>query len=251
MSLLLLFNGSSPDGTVTISSQGATGAVGTVTARGNANVTITSVGATGAAGSVTAKGSANVTITAQGATASAGTVTASGVAIVNASVAITAQGATAGVGAVTATGSATVAITSVAATGAVGTVTAQSVVTSSKSGVNRLWLIEYYTRELNKVPQNTKQPKVPPQPEVDSYIAEAKLARKVQNQIAQLVNKAEREIEQHMMTMAQEREKELFIAELMKTGLKLARSEDFAAVATSMRRKLREDDELMLFSMVL
>ena len=156
------------------------------------------------------------------------------------------------VGDVTVTGKAAVSITGIDQTTTVGDVTV--IALKNKSGVNRQWLIEYYTRELNKVPQNTKQPKVkktPAQPEVDPYIVDAKRARKVQNQIAQMVNKAERDIAHLMTDMAQAREKELFLAELMKTGLKLARSEDFAAVASKMRRKLREDDELMLFSMVL
>ena len=72
-----------------------------------------------------------------------------------------------------------------------------------------------------------------------------------QKQVEKLVKRAEKAIATQLQTMTAAREKELFLAELMKTGLKLARSEDFAAVATQMRRKLREDDELMLFSMVL
>lgn len=156
------------------------------------------------------------------------------------------------VGDATATGKAAVSITGIDQTNAVGDVTI--IALKNKSGVNRQWLIEYYTRELNKVPQNTKLPQVkvtPPEDEPDAYIKDAKLARKVQNQIAQMVNRAEREIALHMMTMAQEREKHLYVACLMQKGVKLARSEDFAAVAQQMRKKLREDDELMLFSMVL
>lgn len=125
---------------------------------------------------------------------------------------------------------------------------------TQRSGVSRLWLIEYYTQEWAKKAiktQNTvvtadkikKIGKVLAEPSVPDAIA--------QKQVEKLVNRAEKAIAAQLQTMTAAREKELFLAELMKTGLKLARSEDFAAVATQMRRKLREGDELMLFSMVL
>ena len=127
---------------------------------------------------------------------------------------------------------------------------------TQRSGVSRLWLIEYYTQEWAKKQkpiktQNTvvtaqqvkKIGKVLAEPSVPDAIA--------QKQVERLVKRAEKAIAAQLQTMTAAREKELFLAELMKTGLKLARSEDFAAVASKMRRKLREDDELMLFSMVL
>jgi hypothetical protein len=127
---------------------------------------------------------------------------------------------------------------------------------TQRSGVSRLWLIEYYTQEWAKKQkpiktQNTvvttqqvkKIGKVLAEPSVPDAIA--------QKQVGKLVKRAEKAIAAQLQTMTAAREKELFLAELMKTGLKLARSEDFAAVASKMRRKLREDDELMLFSMVL
>lgn len=125
---------------------------------------------------------------------------------------------------------------------------------TQRSGVSRLWLIEYYTQEWAKKAiktQNTvitadkvkKIGKVLAEPSVPDAIA--------QKQVEKLVKRAEKAIAAQLQTMTAAREKELFLAELMKTGLKLARSEDFAAVASKMRRKLREDDELMLFSMVL
>ena len=125
---------------------------------------------------------------------------------------------------------------------------------TQRSGVSRLWLIEYYTQEWATKAiktQNTvvtadkvkKVGKVLAEPSVPDAIA--------QKQVERLVKRAEKAIAAQLQTMTAAREKELFLAELMQTGLKLARSEDFAAVATQMRRKLREDDELMLFSMVL
>ena len=127
---------------------------------------------------------------------------------------------------------------------------------TQRSGVSRLWLIEYYTQEWAKKQkpiktQNTvvtaqqvkKIGKVLAEPSVPDAIA--------QKQVEKLVKRAEKAIAAQLQTMTVAREKELFLAELIKTGLKLARSEDFAAVASKMRRKLREDDELMLFSMVL
>jgi hypothetical protein len=127
---------------------------------------------------------------------------------------------------------------------------------TQRSGVSRLWLIEYYTQEWAKKQkpiktQNTvvtadkvkKIGKVLAEPSVPDAIA--------QKQVERLVKRAEKAIAAQLQTMTVAREKELFLAELMKTGLKLARSEYFAAVASKMRRKLREDDELMLFSMVL
>ena len=125
---------------------------------------------------------------------------------------------------------------------------------TQRSGVSRLWLIEYYTQEWAKKAiktQNTvvtadkvkKIGKVLAEPSVPNVIA--------QKQVERLVKRAEKAIAAQLQTMQQEREKHLYVACLMEKGVKLARSEDFAAVASKMRRKLREDDELMLFSMVL
>ena len=127
---------------------------------------------------------------------------------------------------------------------------------TQRSGVSRLWLIEYYTQEWAKKQkpiktQNTvvtadkvkKIGKVLAEPSVPDVIA--------QKQVERLVKRAEKAIAAQLQTMQQEREKHLYVACLMEKGVKLARSEDFAAVASKMRRKLREDDELMLFSMVL
>jgi hypothetical protein len=125
---------------------------------------------------------------------------------------------------------------------------------TQRSGVSRLWLIEYYTQEWAKKAiktQNTvvtadkvkKIGKVLAEPSVPDVIA--------QKQVERLVKRAEKAIAAQLQTMQQEREKHLYVACLMEKGVKLARSEDFAAVASKMRRKLREDDELMLFSMVL
>ena len=125
---------------------------------------------------------------------------------------------------------------------------------TQRSGVGRLWLIEYYTREWAKKAiktQNTvvtadkvkKIGKVLAEPPVPDAIA--------QKQVERLVKRAEKAIAAQLQTMQQEREKHLYVACLMEKGVKLARSEDFAAVASKMRRKLREDDELMLFSLVL
>jgi hypothetical protein len=127
---------------------------------------------------------------------------------------------------------------------------------TQRSGVSRLWLIEYYTQEWAKkqkpiATQNTvvTAEKVK---RLGKALAEPTIPdQKAQIQIERLVQRAEKAIAAQTATMTAAREKELFLAELMKSGLKLARSEDFAAVALKMRRKLKEDDELMLFSMVL
>ena len=127
---------------------------------------------------------------------------------------------------------------------------------TQRSGVSRLWLIEYYTQEWAKKqkPIKTQNTVVTTQhvKKVGKALAEPSMPDAIaQKQVEKLVNRAEKAIAAQLQTMTAAREKELFLAELMKTGLKLARSEDFAAVASKMRRKLREDDELMLFSMVL
>lgn len=122
---------------------------------------------------------------------------------------------------------------------------------TQRSGVSRLWLIEYYTRQwAEKAPIKTQNKPI-------TQIAVKRTAKpdiqdqKVQLQIERMVAKAEKCIAAQLKAMQQEREKHLYVACLMEKGVKLARSEDFAAVASKMRRKLREDDELMLFSMVL
>ncbi len=127
---------------------------------------------------------------------------------------------------------------------------------TQRSGVSRLWLIEYYTQEWAKKqkPIATQNTVVTAQQvkKVGKALAEPTIPdQKVQIQVERMVRKAEKAIAAQLQTMTAAREKELFLAELMKSGLKLARSEDFAAVALRMRRKLKEDDELMLFSMVL
>ena len=127
---------------------------------------------------------------------------------------------------------------------------------TQRSGVSRLWLTEYYTQEWAKKqkPIKTQNTVVTEQQvkKIGKVLAEPSVPDAVaQKQVEKLVKRAEKAIATQLQTMTAAREKELFLAELMKTGLKLARSEDFAAVATQMRRKLREDDELMLFSMVL
>jgi len=161
---------------------------------------------------------------------------------------------TSSVGTVTVTGKAAVQITGIDQTTEVGQVTVDA--KKNKSAVNRLWLIEYYTQEWAK-----KQKPIATQNTVVTAEKVKRLGKalaeptipdsKVQIQVERMVRKAEREIAKQTATMTTAREKELFLAELMKSGLKLARSEDFAAVALKMRRKLKEDDELMLFSMVL
>ena len=125
---------------------------------------------------------------------------------------------------------------------------------TQRSGVSRLWLIEYYTQEWAKKAIKTQNTVVTADKvkKIGKVLAEPSMPdATAQKQVERLVKRAEKAIAAQLQTMTAAREKELFLAELMKTGLKLARSEDFAAVATQMRRKLREDDELMLFSMVL
>ena len=125
---------------------------------------------------------------------------------------------------------------------------------TQRSGVSRLWLIEYYTQEWAKKAIKTQNTVVTAQQvkKIGKALAEPSVPDAVaQKQVERLVKRAEKAIAAQLQTMTVAREKGLFLAELIKTGLKLARSEDFAAVATQMRRKLREDDELMLFSMVL
>lgn len=155
------------------------------------------------------------------------------------------------VGDVTATGKAAVSITGIDQTNAVGDVAV--IALKNKSGVNRQWLIEYYTKAFEKVPQNTKLT-VPAKKYVKvahKEINAARADREFQLKLDQWVLKAEREIELLMSSMAQARERDLFLAELQQMQVKLPRSEDFTEIAKKMRRKLKEDDELMLFSMVL
>lgn len=74
MSLLLLYNQSSPNAIVFPTGVAATASPGTVSPTGKANATLTGVAATGAAGTVSPRGNANLTLAGLAATTGAGTI---------------------------------------------------------------------------------------------------------------------------------------------------------------------------------
>ena len=108
------------NGTANVTGVESTGAVGNITATGEANTDATGVQSTGAVGTTTASGEGNVTLTGVQATGAVETITANG----NANTAVIGVQATGEAGTLTANGSGQTNLTGVQATAEAGTVTA-------------------------------------------------------------------------------------------------------------------------------
>ena len=124
------------------------------------------------------------------------------------------------------------------------------VASSTKSGVNRLWLIEYYTKEFAK-----KAPTVVPEgltvAAKRKAVKKAAAAREVQ--IEALAAKAEADLEVLAQGIKDTRAAQQFTYNLIQQAQRQPEPEvDFMQIAGDYRKRIqRDDDELLLLSMVL
>lgn len=122
---------------------------------------------------------------------------------------------------------------------------------ASKSGVSRLWLIEYYTKEFAK-----KAPIAVPEEIVGvaakrNALNRAKAVRA--KQIEALAAKAESDLEVLAQSVKNIDAAQKFTYNLIQQAQQQPEPEvDFMRVADSYRKRMKqEDDDLMLFAMVL
>lgn len=139
----------------------------------------------------------------------------------------------------------------IAFTGHAPTVTQSQVPveTGAHSGVTRLWLIDYYTREFAK---NKK---------ADAVVLEApakpkKVTKVVARKVEKAVAKAEKQLETLTQTLKTEQDSQQFTMALLRQisiGVVVPNAEiDFYAIAEQYREKLRrDDDELLLLALAL
>ena len=139
----------------------------------------------------------------------------------------------------------TCAVGSYTYTGQVATLTYTSGATTTKSGVNRLWLIEYYTKEHAK-----KTAKTLSLPTSAKSIAR----RAAQDALVEAqVTRAERDIEVLTQGIKDAEAAQKFTYNLILHAKSSPVVEvDFMRIATRYRERIaRDDDELLLLSMVL
>ena len=122
---------------------------------------------------------------------------------------------------------------------------------NGKSGVNRMWLIEYYTREFaRKAPEATI-------PEGLTVAAKRKAVKKAaaarEVQIEALAAKAEADLEVLAQGIKDTRAAQQFTYNLIQQAQRQPEPEvDFMQIAGDYRKRIqRDDDELLLLSMVL
>jgi len=142
----------------------------------------------------------------------------------------------------------TVPLTGVSATAATGTLIG---VILSKSGVNRLWLIDYYTKEWAKkelpiVSEEFALTLATPATKRKATIAAKK-------QVAASVAKAEADLDNLAQGFKSAIAAQQFTAQLLAYAQQVPQPEtDFMAIADGYRKKRNaEDDELLLLSMVI
>jgi len=121
---------------------------------------------------------------------------------------------------------------------------------SAKSGVNRLWLIDYYTKAFA-----AKEAALKPARTVKAKTAARKRAAEHEAEIESLVAKAEADIEVLTQGIKDAHAAQQFTYNLLTQVQSLpdmALEIDFLAIANGYRERVRrEDDELLLLSMVL
>lgn len=123
---------------------------------------------------------------------------------------------------------------------------------SAKSGVSRLWLIEYYTKEFAK-----KEATQAVAPEGLTVAAKRKAAKKAtverEAAVERLVAKAESDLEVLTQGIADIGAAQKFMQALIQQVARKPEPEtDFMQVANDYRKRMRqEDDELLLFAMVI
>jgi len=168
-------------------------------------------------------------------------------------VVLSGQSASVGQGAMVAPGDLTVALTGVGMTVntglMVGSVTPDP--GNGKSGVNRMWLIEYYTKEFAKKAPVVAVPGGLTAAAKRKAVKKAVAAREAQ--IEALAAKAESDLEALAQGVADAAAAQQFTYNLIRQAtLRHAPETDFLQIAQDYRkRQKQEDDDLMLFAMVL
>jgi hypothetical protein len=129
-----------------------------------------------------------------------------------------------------------------------------------RSGVSRLWLIEYYTQELAKK-QAERDAEAQPEPlEAEAVEATAQPKRKVRKKkrapraVVQLVTKAEADLDKLLEGVADASAAQLFIFQLLNFALDYPPPEglDFLQIAAEYKKRAKtEDDDLLLLSCVI
>lgn len=243
-------------------------AQGTLTVAGNSDITLPLTGLATVADQGSLLASASIPLTGQATVAARGTLspetskelTGQAVALAQgnvspqASVALTGQAVVAAQGVLVAPGDVTVALTgqgvSLATGLMVGSVTPDA--GDAKSGVNRLWLIEYYTKEFAK-----KEATQVVALEGLTAAAKRKAVKKAtvarEAAVEKLVAKAESDLEVLTQGIADIGAAQRFTQALIQQVARKPEPEaDFMQVANDYRKRMQqEDDELLLFAMVI
>lgn len=253
--------------TVALTGQGATAATGTLTVSGSPDITLALTGQATAVAQGSLLAAATTALSGQSTSVAQGAVlpqidkTLTGQAVAPAQgsvlpqtgVALLGQGVSVGQGAMVAPGDLTVALMGVGVTVGQGALTASITPDpgNGKSGVNRMWLIEYYTKEFAK-----KAPIAVPE-EIVGFAAKRNALNRAKavraKQIEALAVKAESDLEALAQGVEDVRAAQQFTYNLIHQAQRRPEPEiDFMHVADSYRKRMKqEDDDLMLFAMVI
>lgn len=243
-------------------------AQGTLTVAGNSDITLPLTGLATVADQGSLLASASIPLTGQATVAARGTLspetskelTGQAVALAQgnvspqASVALTGQAVVAAQGVLVAPGDVTVALTgqgvSLATGLMVGSVTPDP--GNGKSGVNRMWLIEYYTKEFAKK-EATQVVALEGLTATAKRKAVKKAAVEREAAVEKLVAKAESDLEVLTQGIADIGAAQRFTQALIRQAARRPEPEtDFMQVANDYRKRMQqEDDELLLFAMVI
>lgn len=124
----------------------------------------------------------------------------------------------------------------------------------AKSGVNRMWLIEYYEREAAKREKKRVElanaQKIPAAEKRKATIAAKKEAKK---QVETLVDQAERDLEVLTQGISNIEVAQRYTMQLIEHAkLKFSPGTDFLSIAADYKKKAdQENDDLLLLSMVI
>ena len=126
-----------------------------------------------------------------------------------------------------------------------------------RSGVSRLWLIEYYTQELAKK-QAERDAEAQPEPlEAEAAAQPKRKVRKkkrVPREVVQLVAKAEADLDKLLEGVVDASAAQLFIFQLLNFALDYPSPQglDFMQIAVEYKKRAKtEDDDLLLLSCVI
>ena len=261
-----------PNITVALSGVSTATATGTMTTGGDVTVAATGVSTAAATGTV----APSITVALSGASSAAATgalsatlqqtlsgaasPTALGMLSPQISAPLTGNSSTTALGTMVVPGDLTVALTGVSGTAALGTLTAVAPSAASKSGVNRLWLIDYYTKafavkgvEAEKAEQakalGLKKRKVLKLKA--RRLEDAKQEKELEARVEALVEKAQQDIARAAAGIRDAKAAQQFVQNLTQFALESQTPiVDFAPIAQRYKPK-DDENELLLFAMVL